>query len=96
MDPQKDKTDKLPPFRKDLRMFQGPDELDGSPSFCVYDPLKSQYFKISWGESQVLMNYEDGMSVQDLCDKLNAQTTLKVTSKEIRAYIEDAARHNLS
>jgi putative peptide zinc metalloprotease protein len=85
----------LPLFRQDLELYQGPDDPDGSPSFNIFDPVKSQYYKISWGESLIIKNLKADMTVDDLCNALNANTTLKVTPAEVKRFFEDAARHNL-
>lgn len=85
----------LPLFREDLELFQGPDNPDGSPSFNIHDPIKGQYYKISWGESLIIKHLKPGMTINDLCESLNSKTTLKVTPDEIKYYFEDAAKHNL-
>ncbi len=85
----------LPSFRKDLQLYQGPDEADGSPSFNVYDPVKGQYYKISWGESLIIKLHRPGLTVEQLCEIINHRSTLKVTPAEIYGYFQDAGRHNL-
>ena len=85
----------LPPFRQDLQLFQGPDEPDGAPSFNLLDPVKGQYYKITWGESLIIKLFNPGMSVEDLCHAINLKSTLKVTADEVKAFFEDAHRYNL-
>ncbi|CAK0760922.1 hypothetical protein CCP2SC5_280002 [Azospirillaceae bacterium] len=38
----------LPPLRDDLRLFDGPSEADGLPTWTVYDPGRHRFFRINW------------------------------------------------
>ncbi|MCX4028433.1 hypothetical protein H0A36_15665 [Endozoicomonas sp. SM1973] len=35
-------------LRQDLQLFRGPENINGEPSWSLYDPAKNQYFRISW------------------------------------------------
>lgn len=85
----------LPLFRQDLELYQGPEEPDGSPSFNIYDPVRRQYYKISWAESLIIKHLKSDMTVEDLCATLNKNTTIKVTPTDVRYFFEEAAKHNL-
>ena len=85
----------LPLFRKDLELYQGPDNTDGSPSYNLYDPVRSQFYQFSWGEAQILQYLQPGMTVTELIKVLDEQTTLKVIPEDIQRFFEYAARYNL-
>lgn len=76
-------------------MYRGPDHPDGSPTFNIFDPVRAQYFKISWGESVVMNFFKPGMSLNDLHAEIENHSTLKVTKEEIKTFFEDALRNNL-
>ena len=44
--PPQDAEQPLPRFRRDLELYRSPDEPDGSPAYSIYDPVRSQFFKM--------------------------------------------------
>ena len=36
----------LPRLRDDLKLFDGPADRDGAPTWTVYDPVRNRYFRI--------------------------------------------------
>ena len=85
----------LPQFRKDLEIFEGPHEPDGSPTFNIYDPVRAQYFKITWAESLVVRHLKQGMTLANLYDAIEKETTLKVSKEQIKYFLLDSFRHDL-
>lgn len=85
----------LPKFRYDLRLYKGPNDLDGSPTFSLFDPVKGQYYKINWRQSLILQSLHPGMTINELCLELNARTVAKITPEDIKDFFEDALRYNL-
>lgn len=85
----------LPPFRNDIKLFLGPDAADGSPTYTVHDPIKGDYWKISWPESLVLQYYTPGMTVEKLVELINTHTTCQVTVDEVTGFFSQAKAHNL-
>jgi len=85
----------LPGFRSDIKLYVGPHADDGSPTYTVHDPIKGDYWKISWPESLVLQYHIPGMTVEALADKINSRTTCKVTQEEIVSFFKQAKMHNL-
>ncbi|MEC7840119.1 MAG: efflux RND transporter periplasmic adaptor subunit [Chlamydiota bacterium] len=85
----------LPLFRKDLELFEGPIESDGSPTFNLYDPVKAKYFKLSWPESLIVQHLKQGMTLDELHQYISEKTTLKVSKDEIKFFFIDAFRHDL-
>lgn len=85
----------LPQFRKDLEIFEGPPEFDGSPTYNIYDPVKTKYFKITWAESLVFKNLTPGMTLNELYQLINTQTTFNVKKEELQYFFMDAFRQDL-
>lgn len=90
-----DENTPLPRFRRDLALYRGPDDADGSPTYNLFDPIKGQYYKISWEESLILQIFRSGMTLKQLCSEVSANTTLKMTPDEVKFFFEDAIRYNL-
>jgi len=85
----------LPRFRKDLELFRGPDEEDGSPTYNLFDPIRAKYYKINWAESLVFQHMRTGMTLNDLYNELLEKTALRVEKEEIKGFYVDAIRHQL-
>ncbi len=85
----------LPLLRKDIKVYRGPNEFDGGPTFNLYDPLTETFFKISWKEAKILEYLKPDMTLIDLTTAINQDTTLKVSENEIRDFFVEASNHNL-
>lgn len=85
----------LPHLRRDIKIYRGPDELDGSPTYNCLDPVKAQYYKISWAEFVILEHLRPGITLNELTADLNQHSTLKVTAEEVVGFFEEAGKNNL-
>ncbi|MBA2369228.1 MAG: efflux RND transporter periplasmic adaptor subunit [Candidatus Protochlamydia sp.] len=85
----------LPPFRRDLKIYAGPHESDGSPTYNLYDPLKGQYYKFSWKEGLVLKFFRAGMEDEELLKKINEQFPVNLAIEDIRNFFSQAAHLGL-
>lgn len=92
---QPDPNKPLPMFRQDLRLYPGPANPDGSPTYNLYDPVRAQFFKINWMESLVFKLLKPGMTLTQLIDALQKHSTLKVTEADLIPFFQDAAVNNL-
>lgn len=84
----------LPLFRKDLKLFKGPDDFDGSPTYNLYDPTRAQYFRLSWPETTVLRLAKPGMTLKELFEAVSSQSTIKVSMEDLKNFYLDAAAKN--
>lgn len=82
-------------FRKDLLVYPGPAESDGTPTYTLFDPLKGQYFKISWVQAIVMRVFQPGMSIAELLAAVKDRTTLTIELKDIEQIFMGAAQMNL-
>ncbi|MCE5318902.1 MAG: efflux RND transporter periplasmic adaptor subunit [Parachlamydia sp.] len=85
----------LPLFRKDLKLYRGPNDPDGSPTYNLLDPLKGQYYKIQWKESLLLRHLRPGMSAEDLANRVSFTSSIKVSSEEIEKFFMQASALDL-
>lgn len=88
-------TIKPAPFRKDLKLFPGPAEPDGTPTYTLLDPLKGQYFKISWVQALVMQIFKQGMTLSELLAKVHERTTLSIDMKNLEEIFLNASKLNL-
>ncbi len=95
MGDQQDKKKVLPPFRPELKLFRGPDEPTGAPTFNLFDPIKSQYYKINWTQSLVFQFFRPGMTIEEVTNEINSNTTVKVTAEEVTAFFNWAHHFGL-
>ena len=94
-DKDKKKEHPLPTLRQDIKIYRGPDDADGSPTYNLYDPVRVQYFQISWTEAIILQNLRPGITLSQLTDRINKTATFKVTPDEVKNFLLDASRLNI-
>lgn len=89
------KDQPLPLLRRDIKIYKGPDDTDGTPTFNCLDPVSARYFKISWKEMLILSHLKPGMTLTALTEELNQHTTLKVQSDEVISFFDEANQNHL-
>lgn len=94
-EPEQPQEQPLPLMRKDLQLFRGPNEEDGSPTYNIYDPVRAQYFKITWAESQIIRYLRPGMTLSELCHRIERKSTLRVTPDDVKMFFVQAQKLNL-
>jgi putative peptide zinc metalloprotease protein len=85
----------LPLFREDLKVFQGPSDPDGAPTFALYDPVKASYFRITWREALVLQVLRPGMTMPQLIEAVENNSTLKVKPEDLATFFQEASANGL-
>lgn len=68
----------LPLLREDLQLLEGPCDLDGSPTWTIFDPVRNRFFRIGWTAFQLLSRWSLGRAdrlVQAVCDTTACQVT---------------------
>lgn len=82
-------------FRKDLSFFPGPAEPDGTPTYTIFDPLKGQYYKISWVQAIVMRTFKPGMTLDELLSQVNQRSTLDLEKEQLEQIFMNAAQLGL-
>jgi len=85
----------LASFREDLLVFTGPFEPDGAPTYSLYDPLKGQYYQITWGQALVMRVFKPGMTLEALVNEVNNRSSLRVSEQDIINIFNEAYSLNL-
>lgn len=85
----------LPPLRADLQFYRGPDMEDGSPTYNVFDPVRSIYFKISWLEKTILAHTGPGITLEKLHRELQEKSSLNLTMEELLQFYLQAKSQGL-
>lgn len=80
----------LPPIREDLEMFEGPVDKKGAPTYTIFDPLRSMYFKITWREYLLLQCFKKGMTLEALYKEVSEKTMLAISKEEIANFFQRA------
>jgi putative peptide zinc metalloprotease protein len=84
----------LPTFRRDLRIYPGPENEDGSPTFNLFDPLLSKYYQISWAESLIFQFIRPGMSLEELKVLIEEKSTLDLSIEDLDAFFVQSKELN--
>ena len=50
----------IPALRQDLQLFEGPEALNGSPTWAIYDPVRNRHFKIGAKAFALLSRWHEG------------------------------------
>lgn len=85
----------LAPFRKELKLYRGPDETDGRPTFNLYDPIRSKYFKINWEQSIIFQYFRGGMNAKEIAKIVSEHSTARLEDEDILAFFEGMGKAGL-
>ncbi|MAM33506.1 MAG: hypothetical protein CMH28_00345 [Micavibrio sp.] len=73
----------LPQLRQDLKIHEGGYDIDGSPTWMIYDPVTDNYYKIGWFEFECLQRFPRCATSAELVASLKKETTLDPSEEEI-------------
>jgi putative peptide zinc metalloprotease protein len=77
----------LPPVREDLRLYPGPPQRDGSPTWRVLDPVRNSFFEIGWLEFELLARWREHKDAAALAAHVAAETPISPSIDEVREMI---------
>lgn len=84
-----DENQPLPGFRQDLRVYPGPEDSDGSPTYNLQDPIRAKFFQFTWSEYLIFERLQRGITLQQLMDRINNTTTLRVSNEQVTSFLTD-------
>lgn len=84
----------LAPLRRDLKLFKGPANTDGMPTWTLHDPVRQRFFRLGWIEYHLLSFWPVG-TIDGLIDALLGKANIQVTPQQIGKMVEFGTRHNL-
>jgi putative peptide zinc metalloprotease protein len=77
----------LPPVREDLRLYPGPPQRDGSPTWRILDPVRNSFFEIGWLEFELLARWKEHKDAASLAAHVAAETPISPSLEEVREMI---------
>ncbi|MCB1136622.1 MAG: hypothetical protein KDK78_10165, partial [Chlamydiia bacterium] len=85
----------LPMLRSDVRVYRGPLDPDGSPTYNVKDPVTGRFYKFNWEQGLILKSYKPGISAEQLALKVSQGTTVHLSAEDVITFFEDLGRYGL-
>ncbi|MEM6781891.1 MAG: hypothetical protein AAF569_08515, partial [Pseudomonadota bacterium] len=77
----------VPLLRQDLNIYKGGQDLDGAPTWKIYDPLSDNYFKIGWLEFEIIKRMSDYKMISQIVKSINDETTLDVEFEDVSGFM---------
>ena len=71
----------LPPLRSDLKILTGPPDIDGQPTWLLYDPPRGRFIQIGWPVFEVLRRWSLKDAAEIMAD-LRRTTPLRLTEED--------------
>jgi putative peptide zinc metalloprotease protein len=65
----------LPPLRDELTVHAGPVGADGAPTYTLHDPLRNQFFRLTWAAFEIVSRWGLG-NPEAIAEAASAETTL--------------------
>lgn len=78
--------DVLPRLRNDLKLNDGPQALDGSPTWIIVDPVRNRFFSIGWAAFELLSRWSLG-SAKALLDVVEKETAALVSAADLTSLL---------
>ncbi|WP_083271743.1 HlyD family efflux transporter periplasmic adaptor subunit [Alteromonas lipolytica] len=84
----------LPLMRDDLKLYSGPYNRAGTPTWTIYDPARNLYFQIGWVSFEILCRWQL-RQVNQIVQQIADETTLEVSAAQIQEVSEFLVKHDL-
>lgn len=84
----------LPSLREELTLHPGPTGRDGAPCWTLHDPLRNQFFRLTWHAFEMLSRWHLGDPAL-VAEGVNRETALEVEPEDVVAMAEFLARSQL-
>lgn len=89
-----DPSMRIAPFRRDLILNEGPKDFDGGPTYTLFDPIRAQYFHLTWAEKQIYDRTRKTVTFGSLMQLL-MKTPLRVAPEEVMDFLQTAKQNRL-
>ena len=84
----------LPQLRDELTMQPGAAAPDGAPTWTLHDPLRNQFYRLTWAAFEVLSRWHLG-APQAVADAVSLETTLDLDADDVMGVAEFLASGQL-
>ncbi|KAF1053609.1 MAG: hypothetical protein GAK43_01331 [Stenotrophomonas maltophilia] len=78
---------RLPALRRSLRLYPGPREPDGSPSWTLEDISRGRFFRLGWPEAEMLGRWSLG-TAEAVAEAIRRDTSLSLGSAEVEGFVQ--------
>ncbi len=85
----------LPDLRQDLELVEGPDALDGSPTWTLYDPAGNQFFSLGWHQA-LMLEYWRLAVPESVAQAVTEASGSPVTSDDVQGFAKFLFDKNLT
>lgn len=89
------KEQRLPPLREDLRLHEGPDADDGSPTWVLEDPARDQFFQLGVLQAECLKRWHLG-TAKAVAAAVGRETLLRPTAETVENFAKFLMRMSLT
>lgn len=89
------KEPRLPPLREDLRLHEGPDADDGSPTWVLEDPARDQFFQLGVFQAECLKRWHLG-TAKAVAAAVGKETLLRPTAETVENFAKFLMRMSLT
>ena len=89
------KEPRLPPLREDLRLHEGPDADDGSPTWVLEDPARDQFFQLGVLQAECLKRWHLG-TAKTVAAAVGRETLLRPTAETVENFAKFLMRMSLT
>ncbi|SMF72548.1 putative peptide zinc metalloprotease protein [Tistlia consotensis] len=72
----------LPPLRDDLRLYEAPPDVNGWPTWTLYDPVRGRYFRLGQAAFRLLAQWRLGEAARVL-ERANADCTIATSARDL-------------
>lgn len=86
----------LPELRQDLKVLRGRAQLNGTPTWLIFDPLQHRYIQISTESKDLLSLWSGGLKLGAFCDAVGARFGRFVSKDQVEAFIEFLHQNQLT
>ena len=84
----------LPPLREELSIHPGPVGHDGAPTWTLHDPLRNQFYRLTWPAFEVLSRWSLG-DVNQVAQAISQETTLHMEPEDVTDVVTFLAQGQL-
>ncbi|KZN12266.1 HlyD family efflux transporter periplasmic adaptor subunit [Marinomonas sp. TW1] len=81
-------------LREDLRLFEGPADAFGAPTWTLEDPVSGRFYRLDWFEMEVLARWSF-KNAQVIASDICQQLTLFVSTDDVKVFYDFLKRHRL-
>lgn len=88
------KAESLGELRNELRLFEGPVERGGAPTWTLEDPLSGQFYRLGWQEMEILARWSLA-SPAAIVEDIRRHLTLDIDLQDVKTFYAFLSRHHL-